>query len=168
VARGFHLEIDSSAEVPRVHAAFGNEAYWLARLATFSNGTATLDSLEVDDADTVTVAITLHLLGDRLPTVVRQLRSGDLTMIRSERWRLTEDGLVTGDLTAKIPGAPFSMTGEALISPADAGSRLEYGASVAVRIPLIGGRIESYIAGQAGKEIDAIHRFTGDWITENG
>ena len=56
---------------------------------------------------------------------------------------------------------------EALIAPADPGSRLDYTASVDVRIPLVGGRIESYIAGQAGEEIGAIHRFTGDWIAEN-
>jgi hypothetical protein len=168
VPRSVHLEIDSSADVSQVLAAFGDEAYWRARLATFSNGTATLDELEVDAAGTVTVAITLHLLRDRLPKLITQLRSGDLVMKRGERWSSTEDGRAHGDISASMPGAPFSMAGEALIVPEDRGSRLDYSASVDVRIPLVGGKIESYIAGQARNEIGAIHRFTGDWIAENG
>ncbi len=136
-------------------------------MATFSNGTATLDELEVDAAGNVAVAITLHLLRDRLPRLITQLRSGDLVMKRGERWSLTTEGRGRGDITASMPGAPFSMAGEALIIPQDRGSRLDYTAVVEVGIPLVGGRIESYIVGQAGNEIGAIHRFTGDWIAEN-
>ena len=162
MARSVHVEIDSSADVGHVFAAFGDDAYWQLRLATFSNGTATLDALDVD-ADVVTVAITLHLLRDRLPKVVTQLRSGDLVMKRTERWHGT-DTSVRGDITARIPGAPFSMTGDAVISPTDPGSRLAYTAAFEVRIPMVGGRIEKYIADHAGDEVRAIHRFTGDWI----
>jgi Protein of unknown function (DUF2505) len=164
VSRSFHVGVESSASVERVLAAFGDEAYWRARLATFGNGTATLDALKVDATNTVTVAITLNLLTDRLPRVITQLSRGDLEMVRSERWSLTADGRVHGDLTATMPGAPLSMVGEGLITPADRGSRLDYAASVDVRVPLVGGKIESFIAGQAGKEIAAIQRFTTDWI----
>ena len=167
MARSFHVEIDSSADIDQVLTAFGNENYWRARLATFSNGTATLDALQIDATNTVAVAITLHLLRDRLPKVVKQLRPGDIVMKRTERWSATADGLMRGDLTARLPGAPFSMTGQAVIAPTDLGSRLDYTASVEVRIPLVGGRIEDYIAGQAGNDVAAIHRFTGDWIAEN-
>jgi hypothetical protein len=162
VARSSHVDIGSSADVDQVFAAFGDEGYWQARLATFSNGTAALDALNVD-ADIVTVAITLHLLRDRLPKVVTQLRSGDLVMKRTERWHGT-DSSMRGDITARIPGAPFSMIADAVISPTDPGSRLDYTANFEVRIPLVGGRIESYIADRAGDEVRAIHRFTGDWI----
>ncbi len=167
MARSFHVKIDSSADVDHVFAAFGDKAYWRARLATFSNGTASLDALDVDADNTVTVAITLRLLRDRLPRVVTQLRSGDLVMKRTERWQAGTDGPMHGDLTARMQGAPFSMTGQAVIAPTDPGSRLDYTANVEVRIPLVGGRIENYIAGQAGSEVGAIHRFTGEWIAEN-
>jgi hypothetical protein len=39
------------------------------------------------------------------------------------------------------------MVGEALLAPMPGGSRLVYTASVKVPIPLIGGKVESYIAG---------------------
>lgn len=167
MARSFHVKIDSSAEADRVLAAFADDAYWRARLASFSNGTATLDALDADGDSTVAVSITVHLLKDRLPRVITQLRPGDLVLKRTERWHAGVDGLVRGDLTARIPGAPFSMTGQAVIAPTDPGSRLDYTASVAVRIPVVGGKIENYIAGQAGAEVGAIHRFTGEWIGQN-
>ena len=164
MARSFHVEVDSSADVDAVFAAFGDEAYWHARLATFSNGTATLDALDVDAVDSVTVAVTLRLLADRLPKVVTQLRAGDLVMKRTERWHIGTDSLMRGGITATIPGAPFSMTADAVISPQDPGSRLDYTAKFGVRIPVVGGGIERFIADHAGDEIRAIHRFTGDWI----
>lgn len=158
------MEVESSAGVEHVLAAFGDEAYWRARLATFGNGTATLDALQVDASNTVTVAITLNLLRERLPGIITRLHHGDLKMRRSEQWRVAADGRVHGDLDATMPGSPLSMVGEALLAPIPGGSRLEYTASVKVPIPLIGGKIESYIAGQAGKEIPAIQRFTTEWI----
>jgi hypothetical protein len=167
VPRSFHVQVESSAGVEHVLGAFGAEAYWRARLATFGNGTATLDALEVDPRNTVAVDITLNLVADRLPKWITQLHRGELVLVRSERWSLAANGCVHGDLTARMPAAPLSMAGEALLTPADGGSRLDYTASVNVRVPLAGGRIESFIAGQAGKEIAAIQRFTTDWIAAN-
>jgi hypothetical protein len=66
-----------------------------------------------------------------------------------------------------MSAAPLSMAGDAVLTPAECGSRLDYTANVEVRIPLAGGRIESFIAGQAGKELAAIQRFTTDWIDAN-
>ncbi|HKV17383.1 MAG TPA: DUF2505 domain-containing protein [Mycobacterium sp.] len=167
MARSFHVHFDSSAELGDVFAAFCDRSYWEARLATFSNGTAALGALDVDGEGTVTVDVTLRLLKDRLPRVVTQLRSGDLEMRRRESWHVGEDGLLRGDVAATMSGAPFSLTGRAVIDPTDHGSKLSYDATVEVRIPLVGGRIESYIAAQAGDEVGAIHRFTGDWIASN-
>jgi hypothetical protein len=36
-----------------------------------------------------------------------------------------------------------------------------------VKVPLVGGKIESFIGGQATEQIAAIQRFTTEWIAEN-
>jgi hypothetical protein len=167
VPRSFHVQVESPATVEQVMEAFGDEAYWRARLATFGNGTATLDALEVDPSNTVAVDLTLNLLADRLPTLITQLHKGELKLVRSERWSVAADGRVHGELTASMSAAPLSMAGDAVLTPAECGSRLDYTANVEVRIPLAGGRIESFIAGQAGKELAAIQRFTTNWIDAN-
>ena len=53
--RSFDVSADSLATVEQVHSAFSDEDYWLARLATL-NGSTALESLTVDDDQTVRVA----------------------------------------------------------------------------------------------------------------
>ena len=49
--------VDSPASVEQILSAFGDEDYWNARLAEFAGGTATLDTLSVNEAGTVGVTI---------------------------------------------------------------------------------------------------------------
>ena len=167
MSRSLQLEVESSADVHEVFSAFADAAYWQARLATFSQGTATLDALTVQAGNGVSVTVTVSLLRDRLPGIITQLHQGDVRMVRDEHWRQQDDGRVRGDLNATMPGAPLSMVAQALLTPTPCGSRLDYSASVNVGIPLIGGKIESYITAQAGKDIPAIQRFTDEWIAAN-
>ena len=67
--RSFDVLVDSPVSVEQVHTAFGDEEYWLARLAAFG-GSTTLDSLIVDADDTVSVAITQDLRHGLLPGIV--------------------------------------------------------------------------------------------------
>jgi uncharacterized protein DUF2505 len=166
--RTFEVTVESPASIDDVFTAFGDGGYWLARLAAFGGGTATLDSLSVDPVGTVSVAITLRLFGDRLPTLITQLNRGDVKMVRNEIWSRTGSGRVRGAISVAIPGAPFSANGEALLAPSRNGSRLNYTTTVAVKVPLVGGKIESFIGGRVAEEVPAIQRFTSEWIAENG
>jgi hypothetical protein len=166
--RSFDLSVESPAGVEQVLSAFGDEDYWRARLAAFGNGTATLGSLIVDAGGTVIVVITLSLFGDRLPKLVTQLHRGDLEMVRNERWSRIGGGRVRGEINVAVPGAPLSAVGEALLAPVRNGSRLKYTTTVEVKVPLVGGKIESFIGGQLAEGITAIQRFTTEWIVENG
>lgn len=165
--RSFDLAVESSASVQQIFATFGDPEYWRARLAAFSNGTATLTSLSVDPDGAVNVLVTISLLGDRLPKLITQLHRGDLQMVRNELWSPIDRGQVHGDINVTFSGAPLSAAGIALIAPAPHGCRLKYTTTVAANVPLVGGRIESYIGSRTGEEIAAIQRFTNEWITEN-
>jgi len=166
VPRTFDLSVESPATVGQILSAFGDGEYWRARLATFGGGTATLSSLIIDASGAVTVAITLGLLRDRLPKVVTQLHRGDLEMVRNETWSWVGGGRVRGDIDVAVPGAPLSAVGQALLVPEGNGSRMKYTTTVAVKIPLVGGRIESFICGQTSDEITKLQNFTTEWITE--
>ena len=165
--RSFDLSVESPASVEQVLSAFGDEDYWRARLAAFGGGTATLGSLTVEPDGTVAVEVRLSLLRDRLPKIVTQLRRGDLEMVRNERWSRIGGGRVCGEVNVAVPGAPLSVLGEALMAPEPSGSRLQYSTTVEVKVPLVGGKIESYIGRQVPEEITALQRFTSEWIAEN-
>lgn len=148
--------------------AFGDEDYWRARLAEFGNGASRLDSLTVDEDGTVTVVVTQSLVREKLPAMITRLHGGDLTMVRSEKWRRASDGQVRGELGVEVPWAPVSADGEAALTPVPGGSRLSYAAVVEVNLPLVGGKIESLITAQLTDAVPAVQRFTAEWIDEQG
>jgi hypothetical protein len=168
MSRSVDVTAESPASVEQILSTFGDENYWYARLAEFTGGTATLDSLGVDAEGRVAVGITVGLLRARLPKVVTQLHRGDIQMVRNETWRWSDDGRVRGDVDVAVPGAPLSVLGQALLVSEGNGSRMNYATIVTVKVPLVGGSIESFICGQTVHEITKLQSFTNEWITENG
>ncbi len=153
--------------VEQVHRAFGDERYWLARLTDSGADMYSLDSMVIDDRGGIDVVTTQTLRADRLPGVVTQFHRGDLSFVREEAWSPVLDGKATATVKGSIPGAPASLAGTAVLSPADSGSRLEFTVEVEVRVPLVGGKIENFIGGQLVDLLIAEQRFTTLWIAEN-
>jgi hypothetical protein len=167
MSRSVDVTAESPASVEQMLSAFGDQAYWQARLAEFDGGTAILESLDVDAGGTVRVKVRVGLLPERQPKVVTQLAPGDLHMLRDETWSPSGDGSVGGVIGVAVPGAPVSATGLAMLSPMGSGSRMSYTATVTVKIPLVGGQIEGFVCGQTTDEIAKVHVFTNAWIAEN-
>lgn len=163
--RSFDVSADSPATVEQVHAAFSGEDYWLARLATL-NGSTTLDSLIVDDDQTVRVSTIQDLGRDLLPGIVAKFYRRDLKVRHTETWRPI-DGQLRGQISVAVSGAPGSGSGAALVAPTQNGSRLTFAATVEFKVPLVGGTIESFIAREFVKGIPEIQRFTATWITDH-
>ena len=153
--------------VDQVHQAFRDEGYWQERLAGSGADEATLDSLTDDGDGGVDVITTQTLRSDRLPGVVAQFHHGDLSFVREETWTAVTDGQATAVVKGSIPGAPATLTGTAVLTATDSGSRLEFKATVEVRIPLIGGKVENFIGSQLVDLLIAEQRFTSAWIREN-
>jgi hypothetical protein len=159
------LVVEFPASVEQVHSAFSDEHYWLARLAAFG-GSTTLDSLIVHTDGTVTVTTTQDLRRQALSGVVAKVLPSDLKILRKETWRPIGGRRVTGEVTVSA-GVLGSGRADALLAPTQDGSRLRFAATVEVRVPLFGGKIESYISGQLAEQIHAMQRFTAAWITEH-
>ena len=165
--RSFDLSASYQRSVEQVHSAFADEQYWLSRLADSAADTATLDSMTVGDDGTVTVATTQALRSDRLPAMVTQFHPHDLEIVRIETWHPISDGFAHGDVTGAVRGAPVSLTGTSVLEPTDTGSRLKFTVAVEVDIPLVGGKLETFIGGKLAELVAAEQRFTTVWINEN-
>jgi hypothetical protein len=164
--RSFDILTESPASVEQVHAAFSREDYWLARHAAF-DAASTLDSLTVDADGTVTVRATQHLGRQLLPGVVAKLVPGELKILHSEGWRPVGDHRVRGQVNVSAPVGLASGRAEACLAPAGNGSQLRFTATVTVRIPLVGGKLEDSIGADLAENIPAIQRFTTAWIVEH-
>jgi hypothetical protein len=164
--RSFDMAAEYEGSVEQVHQAFGDERYWLARLADSGADIYTLDSMTRDGGG-IDVVTTQTLRVDRLPAVVTQFHRGDLSFVREETWSPVRDGRATATVKGSITGAPATLSGTAVLAPAPNGSRLEFKATVQVDIPLVGGKIENFIGSQLVDLLIAEQRFTSVWIAEN-
>ena len=162
------MAAEYEGSVEQVHRAFGDEQYWLERLADSGADDYSLDSMTVN-GEGIDVVTTQTLRADRLPGVVTQFHRGDLSFVREETWTPISDGQATATVKGAIRGAPATLNGTAVLAPAKsgAGSRLEFKASVEVKVPLVGGKIENFIGNQLVELLIAEQRFTTVWITEN-
>ena len=162
------MAAEYEGSVEQVHRALRDQAYWLERLADSGADKATLDSMTVDDHGGVDVVTTQVLRRDRLPGMVTQFHPGDLSIVREEAWTPVSDGRATANVSGAIPGAPVSLSGTAVLAAVgNGGSRLQFTATVEVRIPLVGGKVENFIGGQLVELLIAEQRFTTAWIKDN-
>ncbi|HTM86046.1 MAG TPA: DUF2505 domain-containing protein [Mycobacterium sp.] len=164
--RSFDMATEYQGSVEQVYLAFSDERYWLARLADSGADEATLDAMTVAADGGLDVVTTQVLRSDRLPGLVSQFHRGDLAIRREERWEPIRAGRSTGSIEGSIAGAPVTLAGTAALTPSERGSRLEVKTTVAVKVPLVGGKIENFIGAQLVDLLIAEQRFTTEWITE--
>ncbi len=162
------MAAEYEGSVEQVHRALRDQTYWLERLADSGADQATLDSMTVGHDGTIDVLTTQVLRRDRLPAMVTQFHPGDLAIVREEKWSAISDGNATAAVSGAIPGAPVALSGTALlVSAENGGSRLAFTATVEVRIPLVGGKVENFIGSQLVELLIAEQRFTTAWINLN-
>lgn len=162
------MAADYEGSVEQVHQALLDEQYWLARLADSGADDATLNSILLTSGGGVEVTTTQVLRAHRLPAVVSQFHHGDLEIRRAENWTGLVDGHADATVSGSIPGAPVTLTGSAQLEPSDMLARLAFRATVEVRIPLVGGKVENFIGHQLVELLTAEQRFTTRWIAQNG
>ncbi len=162
------MATEYGGSVEQVHQAFSDEQYWLARLAESGADHYSLDTLTVNGQG-IDVVTTQRLRFDRLPAVVTQFHRGDIALVREEAWSPITDGQATATIQLSIIGAPATLNGDAVLTPAESsdGSRLEFHATVHVNVPLVGGKIENFIGSQLVDLLIQEQRFTTVWIAEN-
>src|ERR1700756_4430636 len=170
--RSFDMSTDYGVTVEEVLRAFSDEEYWLARLADSGAADTTLDSVQIGGpargAGGIEVITRRVLRSDRLPGVITQFHRGDLRIRREERWEPITNGSATANVTGSILDAPASLTGTAVLEPVSesGGARMKLRATVEVRIPLVGGKLENFIGNQLVELLIAEQRFTTTWIGE--
>jgi Protein of unknown function (DUF2505) len=170
--RSFDMSTDYGVTVEEVLRAFSDEEYWLARLADSGADDTTLDSMQLGGPSgtdgTIDVITTQVLRSGRLPGIITQFHRGDLRIRREEKWEPVTNGSATATITGSILDAPASLTGTAVLEPVaeTGGARMKLRATVEVRIPLVGGKLENFIGNQLVELLIAEQRFTTRWISE--
>ena len=103
----------------------------------------------------------------RLPGVIHQFHHGDLEIRRAETWTRLSEGRAEASVASSIIGAPVALNGSAELTPTKRIARLAFHATVEVRIPLVGGKLEKFIGNQLEQFLAQEQRFTTTWIAEH-
>lgn len=165
--RSFDMATEYPGTVTQVHNAFCDQAYWEARLAESGADEAILDVFRVGHDGGVDVLTTQVLRSDRLPSIVHQFHRGDLYIRRAETWTGLAGDFAEATVASSIEHAPVTLNGEALLTPVDLGAKLTFRATVEVRIPLVGRKMENFIGTQLMNLLTNEQEFTTRWIADN-
>ena len=161
------MATDYEGSVEQVHEAFATSGTGWPGWPTPAPTTRAWTRCVWTTTAASTVATTQVLRADRLPGIVTQFHRGDLKIQRVESWTGLVDGTATAAVTGAIAAAPVALSGDAHLAPSDAHARLAFRATVEVRIPLVGGKVENFIGNQLVELLIAEQRFTTMWIAEN-
>jgi Protein of unknown function (DUF2505). len=97
--------------------------------------------------------------------MVRNFLNGDIVIERTETWTRKEPGRYAGDAQVAIKGTPASAVGGMRLRDLDPSlSELVVRTDVTVKVPIIGGKIESVVAEQVRELLRIETEFTLDWL----
>ncbi|TQF68561.1 DUF2505 domain-containing protein [Rhodococcus spelaei] len=152
--------------VDQVHRALTSEQYWRDRIAEVGGEGASLGHVTVGKG-TVDVEMTQSVPAAHLPAIVTKIRPGDLIITRTETWGPLDGTSAEGTFTARVDGVPATLSGTMSLAADGAGTALTLDGKVEVKLPLIGGKIESVIADQVTELLDNENEFTARWLNEH-
>lgn len=92
------------------------------------------------------VLVTTRELPSGAPPSLQRFVPVDGRVTQTDTWGPAVDGVRRGTWRVVLPGSPGHIDGEATVEPTGTGSRWSVTGRVTVRVPLIGGKVESTLA----------------------
>ncbi len=138
----FSSAADTPADVETVFAVLTSEQ-WPAALDARLHDGSRLVRREVRP-DGGLVLVTSRRLPEGSPSVLLSATGGTVT--QTDTWGPAADGSRHGTWTVDVPGGIGSIGGTTRVQAAPGGSRWAVDGQVEVRLPLVGGKTERYVA----------------------
>ncbi|GHF72818.1 hypothetical protein FHX82_000641 [Amycolatopsis bartoniae] len=154
-----------SQGVDEVFAAQTSEPALRARLAEVGGQNAALLD-HTATADGVRFTLRQGVGADKLPSIVRNLHSGDLTVDRQENWTRSGGGY-TGTARGTVSGVPGEINVRTVLSAEGGRTLLHAIGEVKIRIPLVGGKLEGFVADQITKLLKREVELSAQWLQAN-
>ena len=98
---------------------------------------------------------------DGLPSFVQKFVGNEIVIVQKETWTSP----TSADVTLSIPGKPGEAVGTLTLTEAGGTTTQVIDLDLSVRIPLVGGKIESFVAGLILKALDREHEVGVEWLS---
>ena len=146
---------DSAADVETVFAALAGEL-WAVRKAEELHDDSRTVRREVSP-DGAVVLVVSRALPDGVPGFLQRFLPSDGRAVQTDSWGPAEAGVRRGTWQAELPGAPVEIGGTMRLEAIPTGTRYTIAGDVRVKVPLIGGKAEAFVADMIGKLTDREH-----------
>jgi hypothetical protein len=153
------------ALAPAVYAMLIDPAFQQRR-AEWGRPVAAESSVTPGPGDGATIALSRTLNIDP-PTFLKALVGNNITILESQAWA-DADGAAerTGTLNVEIKGQPGGVNGTLHMFSDGGKTTVDVDAEVKVKVPLIGGKVENYVAGMLDKLLTKDAQLGQAWLAE--
>lgn len=146
------------ASPERIREVLTDRQYLQAKLKAAGGPRGELVSWQ-EDARGVTIVLHQAVPEDAMPSFLRSMLPGALTIRRTETWTGFD-----GTVHAVVDGAPGAITGVMRLESDPDGSVLSGQLTAEVPLPLIGGKVETLIIDNVGSLMESEYQFTLAWL----
>lgn len=164
MSRPVHSSVDTGAGVEEVFALLTSQRWVERRAQELRDGSRLVRRQEQPD-DRLLLEVSRELPAGA-PGFLERFLPRDGRVIQTEEWGPSVDGARAGTWHVQLPGAPARLAGTMRLEPTPPGSRYVLDGQVAVKVPVVGGRAETFIAEMldklAGKEATLLRGVLGE------
>ena len=158
MSRSLRSEQQSSGDVETVFRVLSDESWARRKDDALHDGSRVVRREE--KADGGVLLVVSRELPAGVPGFLERFLPQDGRVVQTDDWGPAVAGSRSGTWKVEIPGAPATLGGTMHLSPAPAGSSYVIDGVVEVKVPLIGGKAEGFLAGLverlAAKEADVL------------
>lgn len=151
--------------VETVYAAFTDPEFYIAKFEGI--GHRDVEVLTSSDADGVFAVETSREVPLDVPGALKALLGGWTTVIQNEEWIEGEDDQFLNELDISSASVPAKMTGTMVLYAAeDGGCVNEVTITIDCSIPLLGGKVERFVADTTDEQLEAEYDFIQEYLDD--
>ena len=159
MSKQVHSAHDMPADVETVFAVLSTERWPQAKDAALKDGSRVVRHEPTPDGGVVLVVS--RELPAGVPGFLQRFVPQDGRVTQTDTWGPAgADGARRGTWQVDTPGAPVAMGGTMAVEPTASGSRYVVDGEVKVKVPVVGGKAEGFVAGMfdklSAKEADVL------------
>lgn len=136
--------VEVPADVETVHAALTGPQWPQALDARLHDGSRLLEQGPTQDGGVRLVVS--RQLPDGVPGPLVRFLPEDGRVTQTDVWGPAEDGVRRGTFDVSFAGSPGEISGEMVLEPVPGGTRWTVTGTVRVKVPLVGGKAEGFLA----------------------
>jgi len=127
-----------------------------------------VEILECEATDDTIRIVSNRVVDVDLPGFAKKVLKPTNTMRQTDQWRRSPEGRWDGTFAVEVHGAPVKISGEMHLTPGDGTCTHDVTMDIAVKVPLVGGKIADWMAkNDVRKTLDAEFAAGDRWVAEH-